>query len=371
MNRNWSYGALRSAGVCSGLRSLLLKQLRTTGSVLLVGLCVHLFSNLNAQARAELPIYTPTIAVSGVIRVWGSTEMAGVLRKWEEGFKAHQPQIRFDDHLYGTASSIAGLYTGVADVALLGRDIWPIERTAFESVLHYDSTGIQVATGSYDVPKAAYALVLYVNRANPLSQLTLKQLAGVFGVPIETVHGTAISTWGELGLGGSWSQLPLHLYSFDYDNDKAIFFRRTIFAARYHSKDSIREFTNRINSDGSITDSGQLILDALANDPLGIAVSNPHYANDHVKPLALSADGKTFVMADKRSVMERAYPLSRPVWIHVNLPPAGRLDVKISEFLSYVLSEEGQECVIQDGTYLPLTAKLADEQSRKVKPPLR
>lgn len=339
--------------------------------VLLLALFVHLFSNLNAQPRARLPIYRPTIAVSGVVRVWGSTEMAGALHKWEEGFKSHQPEIRFEDHLYGTASSIAGLYTGVADIALLGRDIWPIEKTAFESVLRYDPTGIQVATGSYDVPKAAYALVVYVNRANPLSQMTLEQLAGVFGVPIENAHGTAIRTWGELALTGSWSQLPLHLYSFDYDNDKAIFFRRTIFIARYHWKDSIREFTNRINSDGSITDSGQLILEALANDPLGIAVSNPHYANDHVKPLALSADGKTFVVADKNSVMERAYPLSRPVWIHVNLPPAGRLDSKISEFLSYVLSEEGQECVVQDGTYLPLTAKLVGEQLRKMAAPLR
>ena len=122
------------------------------------------------------------------------------------------------------------------------------------------------------------------------------------------------------------------------------------------------EFTNRVNSDGSIMDSGQLILDELANDVLGIAVSNPHYANDRVKPLALSKDGNNFVSADRTSVMERLYPLSRPVWIHINRPSAGRVDAKVLEFLRYVLSRGGQDGVVQDGTYLPLPTKIVKEQ---------
>ena len=196
---------------------------------LLLSLLVHgLASAMPAQAPDGLPVYEPPLQVSGVIRVWGSTEMAGVLRKWEQGFHSHQPQVRFDDHLYGTASSIAGLYTGVADISLLGRDIWPIERTAFESVFHYESTGIQVATGSYNLPKAAYALVVYVNKANPLSQLTLEELAGVFGVP-EVKESRSVRSWGDLGLAGEWSSSPIHIYSFDYDNDKSLFFRRAVF----------------------------------------------------------------------------------------------------------------------------------------------
>ncbi len=333
-----------------------------TARPILLGFLVYLFvPAAHAQAPEGLAVYEPIVQVSGVIRVWGSTEMAGVLRRWEQGFNSHQPQIRFDDHLYGTASSIAGLYTGVADISLLGRDIWPIERTAFESVFHYESTGIQVATGSYDVPKAAYALVVYVNKLNPLSQLTLEELAGVFGVA-DVKGARSLRTWGDLGLTGEWSSSPIHIYSFDYDNDKSLFFRRTVFRGRYRWKDSIIEFTNRVNSDKSITDSGQVILNELANDPLGIAVSNPHYANGRVKPLALSNDGKPFVSADRTSVMERLYPLSRPVWIHINHPPAVRLEPKISEFLRYVLSREGQNSVVLDGTYLPLPTEIVKEQ---------
>src|SRR5229473_248905 len=86
------------------------------------------------------------------IRIWGSPQMSGVLRLWKQSFRKHHPEIRFRDELHGTASGIAGLYTGVADVALMGREIWPIETTAFQSVFPWPPLAIQVATGSYDVP---------------------------------------------------------------------------------------------------------------------------------------------------------------------------------------------------------------------------
>lgn len=346
------------------IRFLLLKRFRL-GPVL-AGILGQAYATLAfAQVPRELPGYKPAAQLSGVIRVWGSNEMAGLLHLWEQGFRSHHPGIRFDDHLYGTASSIAGLYTGVADLSLLGRDIWPIETTAFESVFHYPSTGIQVATGSYDVPKAAYALVVFVNTSNPLQRLTLGQLAGIFGVPIAN-DARALRTWGDLGLAGNLAPSPIHLYCFDYDNDKSLFFRRHVFGDRYKWRDSIVEFTNGLNADRSTVDSGDLILKALADDPLGIALSNPHYANSQVKPLALSKDGKTFVLADKTNVTERAYPLSRPIWIHINVPPGRPVDSNISEFLQYVLSREGQHDVERDATYLPLPASIAADQLRRL-----
>ena len=340
--------------------SALFKATEIRGAILAGCFGFIFVSALFAQTLAVGP-YKPEVQVSGVIRVWGSTEMSGVLAKWEQGFRLYQPKISFDDHLYGTASSIAGLYTGVGDISLLGRDIWPIESSAFQSVFHYSSTGIQVATGSYDIPKAAYALVVYVNKANPLSRITLEQLAGIFGVP-NSDDARSTRSWGDLGLSGSWSSSPIHLYNFDYDNDKSMFFRRMVFAGRYHWRDRTKEFMNRVNADGSITDSGQLILDALANDRLGIAISNPHYANSKVKPVALAAHGTNYVAADKDSVAGRTYPLIRPVWIHINRPPQGRVDPKIAEFLLYVLSFEGQNMIMQDGTYLPLPARIVKEQ---------
>jgi phosphate transport system substrate-binding protein len=268
--------------------------------------------------------------------------MSGLLRLWEQGFQKHHPEIRFHDELHGTASGIAGLYTGVADIAVMGREIWPIETLAFQSEFPWKPLEIEVATGSYDIPKSTYALVVYVHKSNPLSKLTMEQLAAAFG--------SKAHTWGDLGLAGDWAAQPVHTYNFDYDNDKALFFRRRVFQDRYRWDSSTTEFSNQTNARGETIDSGQLILEALARDPLGLAVSNPHYANPNVKALAL--DG---VVATVETVRARTYPLTRAVYFYLNRDPKKPLDPKLGDFVRYVLSPEGQQDVAREGTYLPLT----------------
>jgi phosphate transport system substrate-binding protein len=299
------------------------------------------------------------------IRVWGSPQMSGVLRLWEQGFRKHHPEVRFNDELHGTASGIAGLYTGVADIALMGREIWPIETMAFQSVFPWRPLGIDVAAGSYDIPKATYALVVYVHKSNPLSQLTVEQLAAVFGKPLAA--GPQARNWDDLGLTGEWTGKPIHTYNFDYENDKAVFFRRRVFQDRYRWESSQREFSNLTNPRGETVDSGQLILDALAHDPLGMAVSNPHYANNGVKPLALAESGGEAVAASVETVRKRTYPLTRAVYIYVNRDPKKPLDARIAQFLRYVLSAEGQQDVVRDGTYLPLTSAIMTSGLRSLR----
>jgi phosphate transport system substrate-binding protein len=295
-------------------------------------------------------------AQTTTIRVWGSPQMSGVLRHWEQGFRKHHTEIRFRDELHGTASGIAGIYTGVADIALMGREIWPIESMAFQSVFPWRPLGIEVATGSYDIPKSTYALVVYVHKSNPLSQLTLEQLAAVFGKPLAA--GLQARHWDDLGLTGEWAGKPIHTYNFDYENDKAVFFRRRVFRDRYRWEGSTQEFSNLTTPCGETVDSGQLILDALARDPLGMAVSNPHYANHDVKPLALAEPGRGAVAASVETVRDRTYPLTRAVYLYVNRDPKKPLDAKTAQFLRYVLSAEGQQDVARDGTYLPLTPEI-------------
>jgi len=81
-----------------------------------------------------------------------------------------------------------------------------------------------VATGSYDVPGGTPVRVV-VHRDNPLAQLTMKQLDGIFGSErAGGWEGTSwrpgrargpeqnIRTWGQLGLTGDWKDKPIHVY---------------------------------------------------------------------------------------------------------------------------------------------------------------
>jgi phosphate transport system substrate-binding protein len=114
-------------------------------------------------------------------------------------------------------------------------------------------------------------------------------------------------------------------------------------------------------------DAGKRILDALANDPLGIAYSSALYANPDVKPLALAVDdGGPYVEPCKETVQNRTYPLTRVISMFLNRTPGQSVDPKVREFLRYILSNQGQAAVVQDGDYLPLTARVIQEQMKKL-----
>lgn len=161
-----------------------------------IGLCAIFLLPPAAHAQPE---YVPSAHATGTLRVWGSAQMQELLRLWEAGFNRYQPDVRFDEGMKGTISAMGGLYAGAADLALLGREIWPEEELAYQQIIGSAPTGIEAALGSFDVPTKADALMIFVSRDNPLSEIRFDQLAAVFGC---SDHGTPI--WAEAALPANW-----------------------------------------------------------------------------------------------------------------------------------------------------------------------
>ncbi|HKO18589.1 MAG TPA: hypothetical protein VJU82_06865, partial [Acidobacteriaceae bacterium] len=161
-------------------------------------------------------MYEPKVRVGGTIRFWGSPQMQDLLVLYEKGFREFQPDVQFANELKSTLVAVPGVYTRRAEVGLLGREIWPTETEAFEAVTGRKPEIVDIATGSYDVPKATYALMIFVHSSNPIRSLSMEQLEGVFGT-----GDAPLRTWGQLGLTGPWARRPIHLYGFSMDNDKA------------------------------------------------------------------------------------------------------------------------------------------------------
>jgi ABC-type phosphate transport system substrate-binding protein len=83
-----------------------------------------------AQDLDELPGYRPREQVSGTIRLWGHGSfkadfMGDLVRAWAEGFASYHPDVKLENRMYGTASAIGALFTGVGDIAILGEEISP------------------------------------------------------------------------------------------------------------------------------------------------------------------------------------------------------------------------------------------------------
>ena len=348
-------------------------KLISLGVVLLLG------ARLLAAEPATLPDYQPAGKISGVIRSWGTPHMGGLLARWQAGFRRYHPDVFFSDNLKSSAMAIAGLGENTADLALMGRQIYTFE---FYSVYRRSlllPVEIEVATGSVDVPGKSTALAVFVHRDNPLAQLTLDQLDGIYGAQREggwqgmkwertVARGPAknLRTWGQLGLTGEWADKPIHLYGPPGLAPGGVsFFQSRVMGGADTWAEDVREFADR-----------KLMMETLGRDPLGIAYTGLGDQTAQTKPLALATNAAgPFVVPTRESVALRTYPLARPVYIYFAPDTPGgesvaQVDPKVQEFFRYILSRQGQQDVAGEGGYLPLTPDVAREQLRKLSSPI-
>lgn len=319
-----------------------------------------------------LPLYVASERVEGVVRLWGHGSfrhdfMRRLVADWEHHFRREQPAVRIDYRMYGTASAVGAVYMGAGDVALLGEEISPAAARAFLRAKGYPHTDVSVATGSVDVNYFDYAHMVFVHRDNPLAQMSLPQLRAVFG-DASPAQERNIRTWGELGLDGAWRDRPIQPYGWKTDVDFALFFAGRVLDGSHRWNPALREFEHAKHPDGSQYDHGQRILDALARDPAGIAISNIRYARPEVRALPLAwIEAGPYVHATPATLIEQQYPLVRIIPAIVDLPPAGSLTPATREFLRFLLSREGQRALLRESGYLPLGIAALRAQLEKIR----
>ena len=335
----------------------------------------------HAWDLSGLPPYVPGPPVSGTIRTWGLNYLAdgNLGRYWEEGFRKYHPGVRFEDHLYTALVSVAGMSTGVANLAA-SRKITFDDLEGFERIFNHDPVEIVMVTGSYDVPGWANALGIFVHKDNPLTGLTLPQLDGVFGAARtggyqgttwhpEVARGAAenIRTWDQLGLTGEWAGKPIHVYGLNLRYHQQIQIEMRVFHGGDKWNEDLREYANYAKADGSIGIAANELMKDLSRDRYGIAYSGVQNLTAQTKVLALApAPGGPYVPLTIENVQNRTYPLIGEEYWYLNREPGRPIDPKLREYLRYTLSREGQEAVVRDGKFLPLTPAVVAEQLRKL-----
>jgi phosphate transport system substrate-binding protein len=249
-------------------------------------------------------------------------------------------------------------------------------------------TDIAVASGAFDVDGKACGPVIYVHPDNPLTQLTLEQLDGIFGAERTAgMHGFKwdladgrgaeknIRTWGQLGLTGEWANQEIHTYG-HAPSGTARFFQLKVLHGGDKWNPNYREYvetgSKMIGDDDRQAQRGGLqhmLADELLHDRYGIAwtVVPQAKAMAALKPLALAARaGDPFVVPSRESYQARTYPLVRSIYIYLNRKPGTPIAPRLREFLRFVLSRDGQEIVERNGNFLRLPAAFAAEQRGKL-----
>jgi phosphate transport system substrate-binding protein len=331
----------------------------------------------------DLPHYVPKHHLTGTIRIWGNNYIRdGYLAEyWEQAFKKFQPDVKIEYNLPTTGIAIPALSCGVADV-VMSRKAIIMDLLTFEQVYHHPVTEVAAVTGAYDVYGWSPAFIIVVHKDNPLTQISMKQLDGVFGgartggyvgsvwhteYPYARGPEENIRTWGQLGLTGEWADQPIHPGGQTLRGNQTTQFSDIVLRGSDQFVEGYRAFANYITPDGKINSWSLQARRAIAADKYAMFYVSPMSLSPDMKELAIQGyDGGPYVKRTLETVHDRTYPLYGQYFFYFNRTPGEAVDPKADEWLHFILSQEGQDCVQCEGRYLPLTAGVVREQLKKL-----
>lgn len=351
----------------------------------MLGLAAGLLAMAGGAVASAEP-YKAEQQVKGVIRSQGFS-LGGVYLQWQEAFKKLQPDIIFQNNLPTSDLAFPALVTNVADIGPNGGEPAIVEALSFFETHGYHSSHVIVATGSYDREGRSNGPVVFVHKDNPLTQLTIEQLDGIFGSERSgglngyewTLKGARaasqdIRLWKDIGVKGACANKPIRTFGHG-PSGATRFFQLHVLGGSDKWNPNYRGYVETGSKQLPPDERGEGLLGAkhmlaneIARDPCSIGWSIMSQAKDieGIKPVALAARGtRNFVMPSEQSFRDRSYPLARNIYLYFDRPPGAPVQPRLKEFLSFALSDEGQK-MVSDAGYLALPPAMLAAQRAKL-----
>ncbi len=283
-------------------------------------------------------------SVSGTLGAVGSDTMAGLVLRWGEALNARYPDINLQFQAGGSASAPTALVAGTTRLGPMSRPMSEAERQQFIDRYGYPPLELRVAQD---------ALVVVVHRHNPLDTLTLQQVDAIFSTSLACGAPQPIRRWSTLMAATDWpyGQIAPHgrnLASGTY----GLFQEKALCNGEFR-----RDISEHLGSSAVIAAVGESF------NAIGYAGYN--HLNSMVRALRLVDEHGTAIAPDERSIQQGNYPLSRDLYLYVNLPPSESLPPVEQAFLSLIFSDAGQQIVKAAG-FVPLPKRLRDAQRQRL-----
>ena len=258
-----------------------------------------------------------------VIQNKGSDTLVNVAQAWAEAYKEVNPSLAVAVTGGGSGTGISAMINGTVDLANASRKMKDRE---LESARENGIEPVEHIVG-YD------ALAVYLHHDNPMGEITLAQLADIYGE-----NGTTES-WSQLGIEapGCGSDEIIRI-SRQNNSGTYVYFKETVLGKEGEYKLGSRDMHGSKD-----------VVDLVLNTPCAIGYSGLAYATDEVKmPCVATEDGADCVAPSVDTAIDRTYPIARPLFMYT----AGQPEGAVKEYLDWILSDEGQ-CIILDKGYAP------------------
>ena len=265
-------------------------------------------------------------ARKAALQLQGSDTMVNLAQAWAEAYNKIDPAVSVEVGGGGSGVGIAALINGTIDIATSSRDMKADEKTKARSTSGKDATEFTVG---YD------ALAIYVHKDNPLTEVTLEQLAAIYA------EGGKVNKWSDLGINvpgcgsGEIVRISRQSSSGTYE-----FFREHVL-----SKKDFKLGSSDMNG-------SKEVVDTVEHTPCAIGYSGMGYATDKVKMLKVATkEGAPAFAPTLENAQNKSYPIARPLYLYTLGDPQNAA----RKYISWTLSDEGQAIVSQTG-YVPVPA---------------
>lgn len=248
----------------------------------------------------------------------GSDTLVNLALAWTEAYQVIDPSVSISVTGGGSGTGIAALINNTVDIANASRQIKQEELDAARK------NGVE----AYEIIVARDAIALIVHPSNPVSQLTLEQVSGIYSGKFDN--------WSELG----GEDRPIVRLSRETNSGTHVYFLETVL--RPGDSESSLIFDPRT----LLLPSSEGITLEVGSNPNAIGYDGLGYVTDAVKVLAI-AESETgpFVLPSAATVNSGTYPVSRDLYMYTNGQPEG----KTKAYLDWILSEEAQAIVARLG----------------------
>ena len=285
--------------------------------------------------------------MNGTLNSIGSDSLNNLMTYWVEAFRKQYPNVKIQVEGKGSSTAPPALIEGTAQLGPMSREMKGEEIDKFEKKYGYKPTRIAVAIDT---------LAVFVHRNNPIKSMSLKEVDGVFSKTRKS-GSREIKTWGELGMKGEFAAKPISAYGRNSASGTYGYFKEHALK-KGDFKDTIKE------QPGSSS-----VVQSVGTDKFAIGYSGIGYKTSNVRAVPLADDGRYNGQAFEptyENALNGKYPMARQLYIYVNKNPRKPIDPLTQQFLTFVLSHQGQEIVVKDG-YYPMPANMQQAELKKLK----
>jgi phosphate transport system substrate-binding protein len=259
----------------------------------------------------------------------GSDTMVNLAAAWAEAYGAVDKTVLIEVNGGGSGVGIKGLINGTCELANSSRHIEDKEKGEVKAKRNVDSKEFTVA---FD------ALSIYVHKDNPMTEITVEQLAEIYRADGKTTK------WSELGITSIPGAKGDEIVRVSRQNNSGTYeyFKETVVGKKNEFK------LGSLDMNGS-----KDVVELIGKTPNAIGYSGMGYATPAVKMLKVAKKkGDPAVSPSIATTHDHTYPIARPMFFYTAGEPAPH----VKKYIDWVLSDAGQK-IVQETGYVPLPKK--------------